>query len=231
MRILIVEDSKRLRESLADGLERSGYAVDAVADGRQGLLHGRTTEYDLIVLDLMLPIMDGLTILRTLRDKGVQTHVLILSARNRVVQRIEGLRAGADDYLVKPFDFDELLARVEALARRSHGRKSNRIECGPVTIDLGAKTALVNDRPIELPPREYALLEYLAIEAGRAVPRMEIEEHIYDMSQTVWSNSVDSAVSSLRRRLARRGVEGLIRTRRGVGYMLDIRSARSGTSP
>lgn len=218
MRLLLVEDSARLRASLSDGLRRTGHAVDAVGDGRQGLIHAQTTDYDIIILDLMLPIIDGLTVLRTIREKGIDTHVLILSAKDRVEQRVEGLRAGADDYLVKPFSFDELLARVESLGRRAHGRKASRLAFGAVTVDVSGKRVLVGEEPLELTPREYALLEYLALEAGRPVPRAEIEEHIYDSHRAVWSNAVDSTVSAVRRKLGARGVTALIRTRRGIGY-------------
>jgi DNA-binding response OmpR family regulator len=218
MKILLVEDSQRLRMATADGLRRSGHAVDAVADGRDGLIHARTSAYDVIVLDLMLPVMDGLTVLRTLREKHVMTHVLILSARDRVEQRVEGLRAGADDYLIKPFAFDELLARIESLGRRAHGRKTSLIELGAVTLDLTAQRVTVNDAVVELTGREYAVLEYLALEAGRPATRAGIEEHIYDSAHAVWSNAVDSIVSALRRKLAAHGVHGLIQTRRGIGY-------------
>jgi len=228
MRLLLVEDSTRLRASLSDGLRRSGHAVDAVADGRQGLIHAQTTDYDIIILDLMLPIIDGLTILRTIREKGVQAHVLILSAKDRIEQRVEGLRAGADDYLVKPFAFDELLARIEALGRRAHGRKSSRLGFGAVTVDLTGKRVLVNDDPLDLTPREYTVLEYLALEAGRPVARPEIEEHVYDSDRTVWSNAVDSTVSAVRRKLAARGVTDLIHTRRGLGY--EIAAPPAGAS-
>lgn len=221
MRVLIVEDSRRLRESLERGLRRMGYGVDAVGDGRQGLIHAQTTEYDLIVLDLMLPELDGLSLLRAIREKGLETHVLILSARDRVEQRIEGLRTGADDYLVKPFSFEELVARIEALLRRSHGRKTNTLEIGRLMIDLGARVALVDGEDIGLARRDFTLLEYLGLEAGRAVSRSEIEEHLYDDSNTVWSNAVDSAIASLRKSLTRHGVTDLIVTRRGIGYMLD----------
>jgi len=221
MRVLIVEDSRRLREYLERGLRRIGYGVDAVGDGRQGSIHAQTTEYDLIILDLMLPELDGLSLLRAVREKGIETHVLILSARDRVEQRIEGLRAGADDYLVKPFSFDELVARIETLLRRSHGRKSNILKFGRLTIDLGARIARVSGEDLGLARRDFTLLEYLGLEAGRAVSRAEIEEHLYDDANTVWSNAIDSAIASLRKSLARHGVRGLIVTKRGIGYMLD----------
>lgn len=230
MRLLLVEDSARLRASLSDGLRRCGHAVDAVADGRQGLIFAQATAYDVIILDLMLPLVDGLTVLRSIRGRGLQTHVLILSARDRVEQRVEGLRAGADDYLVKPFSFDELLARVESLGRRAHGRKSDLLTFGPVVADLTAKRVFVNDDPLDFTPREYALLECLVLEAGRPVARAEIEERIYDSASAVWSNAVDSTVSAIRRKLAERGVTGLIRTRRGLGYEIPSPEAPPGPS-
>lgn len=218
MKILVVEDSSRLRSAITDGLRRSGHVVDAVADGREGLHHAQTSAYDLIVLDLMLPVMDGLTMLRTLRESNVMTHVLILSARDRVEHRVEGLRAGADDYLIKPFAFDELLARVETLGRRAHDRKANRIELGPVTLDLTAHRVTAHGVVIDLTGREYAVFEFLALEAGRPASRAAIEEHVYDSAHPVWSNAVDSIVSAIRRKLAACGVHDLIQTRRGIGY-------------
>jgi len=220
VRVLVVEDSVRLRESLADGLRGAGYAVDAVEDGRQGLIHARTTQYDLIVLDLMLPQLDGLNVLRQFRAAGGEAPVLILSARDRTEHRVEGLRCGADDYLVKPFAFDELLARTEALCRRACGVRSNLLRIGDVRLDIGAKRFAVGGEEIVLPPREYAVLEYLCLHAGRAVTRAELEEHVYADTRRVWSNSVDSAIAAIRRRLADAGVREFIETRRGVGYMV-----------
>jgi two-component system copper resistance phosphate regulon response regulator CusR len=150
MRLLVIEDSVRLRDSLVDGLSRCGYAVDSAADGLTGLDLAGGSSYDLIILDLMLPGMDGLSLLRTLRKRGSLTHVLILSARDRVEHRVEGLQAGADDYLVKPFDFAELRARVEVLGRRAHGRKSSLLEFPPLTIDLTSRKARIDDEVIDL---------------------------------------------------------------------------------
>ena len=228
MRVLVVEDSRRLRESLADGLTVAGYAVDSVADGREGLIHARTTDYDLIVLDLMLPEIDGLSLLARLREAGGSTPVLILSARDRVEHRVEGLRAGADDYLVKPFSFDELLARVEALCRRSRGVAANTIALGGVELDLGAKRFTAGAREIPLPPREYAVLEFLFLRAGHVVSRPELEEHVYASDRQVWSNAVDSAIAAIRRKLSAAGVEGLIETRRGQGYMVRAAAEPTG---
>ncbi len=225
MRLLIVEDSQRLRDSLADGLTKAGYAVDSVPDGRQGLINARTTDYDLIILDLMLPGLDGLTLLRQFRQARGTTPVLILSARDRVEHRVEGLRSGADDYLVKPFSFDELLARVEALSRRARGVSANTVKIDGVELDLAAKRFAVSGREIALPPREYALLEYLFLRAGHTVSRAELEEHIYSQDHQVWSNAVDSAVAAVRRKLADAGAHDLIETRRGHGYLVAAPSA------
>ncbi len=232
MRLLVVEDSRRLRESLADGLRAAGYAVDTAADGKQGLIHARTTEYDAIVLDLMLPELDGMSLLRRLREGGGggagergATPVLILSARDRVEQRVEGLRAGADDYLVKPFAFEELLARLEALCRRSRGVAAGTTSIAGVELDLAAKRFSVAGREIALPPREYAVLEYLFLNSGRVVSRAELEEHVYPEDHQVWSNSVDSAIAAIRRRLSDAGVADLIETRRGRGYLVAGRRA------
>jgi DNA-binding response OmpR family regulator len=220
MRLLIIEDSRRLRESLSDGLRSAGYAVDAVGEGKRGLVHAKTTEYDVIVLDLMLPGLDGLSVLRRFRERDGATPVLILSARDRVEQRIEGLRAGADDYMVKPFAFDELLARLEALCRRSRGVACNALEIRGVALDLGARSFGVAGVELALTPREYAVLEYLFMNAGRSVSRAELEEHVYAADRQVWSNAVDSTIAALRRKLARTGVAGLIVTRRGHGYLV-----------
>ncbi len=220
MRVLVVEDSRRLRESLADGLRSAGYAVDAVGDGRVGLIHARTTEYDLIVLDLMLPELDGLALLRQLRQAHGTAPVLVVSARDRVEHRVEGLRAGADDYMVKPFSFDELLARIEALCRRRHGSASNSLRIGGVELDLAVKRFVAGGSEIPLAPREYAVLEYLVMNAGRTVSRAELEEHVYPEDRQVWSNAIDSAIAAIRRKLADAGVLDLVVTRRGVGYLV-----------
>ncbi|MFN0134236.1 MAG: response regulator transcription factor [Phycisphaerales bacterium] len=220
MRLLVVEDSSRLRQTLEDGLRSAGYAVDACGDGRNGLIHARTTDYDLIVLDLMLPELDGLSLLRQVRAERCVVPVLILSAQDRVERRVEALRAGADDFLIKPFAFDELLARVEALCRRSRGAASNVIRVGEVELDLAAKRFATSRGEIALAPREYAVLEYLVLNAGRTVSRAELEEHVYGEDRQVWSNSVDSAIASIRRRLQEAGVREFVRTRRGRGYLV-----------
>lgn len=220
MRLLVVEDSVRLRAYLAEGLTAAGYAVDTASDGRQGLIHARTTEYDAIVLDVMLPELDGLGVLEQFRAAGGETPVLVVSARDRVAQRVEGLRKGADDYLVKPFEFDELLARLEALTRRARGVTTSRVTHGGVTLDLAGRRFLIDEEELELAPREYAVLEYLFVNAGRVISRAELEEHIYPEDRQVWSNAIDSAVSAIRRRLGACGIGELVRTRRGRGYVV-----------
>src|SRR5882672_3437757 len=156
MRILVIEDSERLRRSLATGLRRSGYAVDVAADGAAGLWSAQSNSYDVIVLDLLLPEVDGLTVLQTLRRKEINSGVLILTAKDSVEDRVRGLKLGADDYLVKPFAFDELLARVQALTRRKHGVRSPQIVIGDLQVDTAARTVRRSGELIDLPPREYA---------------------------------------------------------------------------
>ncbi|HSZ54520.1 MAG TPA: response regulator transcription factor [Tepidisphaeraceae bacterium] len=221
MRILLIEDSERLRRSVASGLRKAGYAVDQAADGEEGLWAAQANTYDAIVLDLMLPRLDGLALLRQLRESGNKTHVLILTARDAVEDRVLGLRSGSDDYLVKPFAFDELLARVEALVRRSHGAKQPVLCIGGLEIDMARRVARRGRTNLDLPPREFALLELLALRQGQLVTRTQIESHIYDQQTEVMSNVVDSAIYSLRKKIDTPGEPSLIHTRRGMGYILE----------
>jgi len=221
VRVLLVEDSERLQRSVGAALRKSGYAVDVTGNGREGLWFAQETDYDAIILDIMLPGLDGLTVLKTLRELGKQTHVLLLTAKDAVDDRVRGLRTGADDYLVKPFALEELLARVQALCRRTYGAKNSRIVIGDLQIDTARKTATRAGQPIELAPREYALLEYLALRRGDVVSRNEIEEHIYDGEVDPMSNVVDSAICVLRKKLGGPESAPLIHTRRGMGYALD----------
>jgi DNA-binding response OmpR family regulator len=221
MRVLLVEDSQRLRKSIAHGLRRADYALDETGDGREGLDLAGSNEYDVIILDLMLPGMDGLTLLRRLRETGRGTHVLILTAKDTLEDRLSGLRAGADDYLVKPFAFEELLARVQALCRRSYRSKNPRIAIGDLEIDTAARVVTRAGDRIDLTPREFMLLEYLALRRGEVVPRGKIERHIYGNSAGPVSNAVDSAICILRRKITPPGAAPLIHTRRGMGYVLE----------
>ncbi len=225
MRVLVVEDSPRLQRTLGLALRKTGYAVDAASDGEEGLWLAESHDYDVIVLDVMLPKRDGLSLLAALRQKKNPVHVLLLTARDTVADRVLGLDAGADDYLVKPFALEELLARVAALCRRAYGTKQPRLAVGDLEIDTAARRASRAGRVLDLTPREYLLLEYLARRRGQVVTRAEIEEHIYDEQVDPLSNVVDSAVSCLRKKLAAASAAPLIHTRRGLGYVLEAESA------
>ncbi len=221
VRLLVVEDSTRLRSYLARGLRNAGYAVDEAGDGEQGLWMAQSNDYDVIVLDLMLPKLDGLTVLGQLRGSGVKTHILILTARDTVDDRVRGLEKGADDYLIKPFELKELLARIRALARRSYGVKQSILSPGDLRIDLSARIVTRAGAPIDLTVREFALLEYLALRKGEVTTRPEIEAHIYDDRVEALSNVVDSAVYHLRRKIDVPGEPSMIQTRRGFGYVFQ----------
>jgi DNA-binding response OmpR family regulator len=220
MKILLIEDSVRLQASIRMALKKSGYAVDVADDGEQGLWQAASGSYDVIILDLMLPEMDGLTVLTRLREKGVDTHVLILTAKDTVEDRIRGLEIGADDYLTKPFSIDELLARVAALIRRSYGQKNPKLCCGNLIFDMSRQEISVGGRALLLAPREYKVLELLARRAGALVARAEIEGHIYEDSVEVFSNVIDATISILRKKMKASGSESVIQTRRGLGYIL-----------
>lgn len=217
MRVLFVEDSESLRRSVRRALRHAGFAVDVAADGEEGLAAAECHDYDALVLDVMLPKLDGLAVLRRLRAAGRTTHVLLLTARDTVQDRVEGLRQGADDYLVKPFALAELLARVEALCRRAYGAKSGALRIGALEFDLSARRLHRDGSEVELTAREWRLLEFLALRRGEVVPRAEIEAHIYDELVEPMSNVVDAAVYGLRRKIGAQ----FIRTRRGLGYVLE----------
>src|SRR5262245_34864272 len=202
MRVLVVEDSARLRQTIGTWLRRNGFAVDTSADGEEALVAARTNDYDVIVLDIMLPRLDGLALLQRLRQSGKSTHVLLLTARDTVADRVRGLECGADDYLVKPFALEELLARVKALCRRAYGSKRTSLAVGDLEIDTTARKVSRAGQAVTLQPREYALLEYLARRHGQIVTRAEIEQHIYEGETDPLSNAVDSAICALRRKLA-----------------------------
>ena len=221
MRVLLVEDSIRLRTYLARGLQRAGFAVDTAADGEEGLYFALSGGHDAIILDLMLPKRDGLSLLKELRARDIKTHVLILTAKDTVEDRVKGLDTGADDYLVKPFALEELLARVQALVRRSYGVKTSRLSFGELEIDMVRRMALRSGKELSLKPREYSLLEYLALRAGELVTRTEIEQHIYDERVEPTSNVVDSAICSLRKAIDTPDKASMIHTRRGMGYMFQ----------
>jgi DNA-binding response OmpR family regulator len=221
MRLLFIEDSARLQSSVGRGLRKAGYAVDVAGDGEEGLWLAESNQYDAIILDLMLPRLDGLSLLRTLRRKQNGTHVLILTAKDTVENRVNGLQAGADDYLIKPFAFEELLARVQALCRRGYQRKNPRIAIGDLEIDTAARMVHRQGKAIDLTPREFMLLEYLTLRRGQVVSRAEIEAHIYPDAAELMSNTVDSAICILRKKISPSDTDALIHTRRGMGYVLE----------
>ncbi len=215
MRILVVEDESDLRTSLAMALREQGYAVDVSEDGEDGLWRATSVDYDAIVLDVMLPRLDGWTVLHRLRGSK-KTPVLMLTARDTTRDRVRGLDTGADDYVVKPFDLDELFARLRALIRRAAGQTRNVVEIGDVVIDTGARLATRNGVEIALTPREYALLEFLAIHRGEVITRTVLYEHLFDEDDDTLSNLLDVHVSNLRKKLG----ADFITTRRGQGYCI-----------
>lgn len=225
MRILLVEDSKLLRRSVGTALRKAGYAVDAAGDGKEGLWLAESNEYDSVILDLMLPGLDGLSILRRLRERENNVPVLVLTARDTVDDRVRGLQLGADDYLIKPFALEELLARVHTLCRRRYGRKNTPLVIGDLQIDTIARLVTRAGQVLDLAPREFSLLEYLALRRGEVVSRSDIEAHLYGESAELMSNAVDSAISSLRRKLGAADATPLIHTRRGMGYVLEAKPA------
>ena len=221
MRLLLVEDSERLQRSLSVGLHRQGFTVDQAFDGEQALAFIARADYDALILDLVLPKIDGLSVLSKLRADGKDCHVLILSANDQTEDRIRGLDLGADDYLVKPFAFDELVSRLRALNRRRSGEKNPCIDIDGVRIDTISRQASFNDEPITLTPHEYHLLEFLALHRGRVFSHDQLIDHIYDMNSFVTRNAVEAHISSLRKRLQQAGAPKLIKTRRGFGYLIE----------
>jgi two-component system, OmpR family, response regulator len=216
MRILVVEDEPELLSVIARVLREDGYAVDEAADGEDGLYKATAWDYDAIVLDLMLPKVDGFSVLARLRRKR-KTPVLILTARDAVKDRVRGLDVGADDYLVKPFDISELKARLRALIRRSAGEATPIIEFGDVQLDTRRKKVFLQEDEVILTAREYAILELLALRRGKVVSRIEIYEHIFDENDDTLSNLLEVHVSNIRKKLGK----DIITTRRGQGYALD----------
>jgi len=222
MRLLLVEDEPNAAHVLSHGLREHAYAVDVAADGDAALFQVETTDYDAVILDVMLPVRDGLGVCRAIRESGCAVPILMVTARDGIDARIEGLDSGADDYLVKPFDFGELLARLRALVRR--GRRPllpERVAVGALTIETRSRRTWIGSREVPLTAKEYALLEYLARRAGDVVSRSDIAEHVWDEHYDPVSNIVDVYVQRLRRKLDRRGTPSLIRTRRGEGYQLS----------
>lgn len=221
MRLLLVEDSDRLRKNLARALSRLGHAVDEAADGDEAAAVHGVSDYDVVVLDLMLPGRSGLEVLSEWRHKKETVPVLVLTALDAVEDRVRGLAIGADDYLVKPFAIEELVARLEALVRRSQGAGDSKIHLGDFVIDLAARTVRRGEKEIVLTAREFSLLECLARHPGRVMSREEIELRLYGESESPVSNAVDVAVYALRRKLSPGDTPPIIHTRRGLGYVMQ----------
>ena len=227
MRLLLVEDDPDAARVLAKGLRERGYAVDVAGDGEIAIVQAATTDYDIVLLDVLLPKTDGFAACRAIRDSGCAVPILMLTARDSVESRIEGLDCGADDYLVKPFDFGELLARLRALIRRGrHPILPDRLSAGSLVLDTRSRRVRLASRELSLTTKEYALLEYLVRRAGDVVSRGDIAEHVWDEHYDPLSNVVDVYIQRLRRKLDRPGTDSWIRTRRGEGYQLEVDETR-----
>jgi two-component system copper resistance phosphate regulon response regulator CusR len=220
VRFLVVEDEKRIADFLSRGLQGAGYAVDVAPNGATALNFAHATDYDLVILDLMLPDMDGLQVLEKIRNRKLGPPVLILSARGAVDDRVRGLETGADDYLVKPFAFVELLARVRALLRRGQPAPE-RLQVGDLTLDSIRRKVTRAGEPIELAPKEFGILEYMMRNKGRPLSRTMIVEHVWDMDYDGLTNIVDVYIRHLRSKIDDRFTQKLIQTVRGIGYMID----------
>lgn len=217
MRVLVVEDEPRIAADLERALKAAGFLVEAVADGEAAWFRGGTENYDLIVLDLNLPRLDGLTVLKRWRAEGCESPVLILTARGAWTERVEGIDAGADDYLPKPFRMEELIARARALVRRAGGRGNATQQIGRLTVDLNRMTAAIDGIPVPVTPLEFRLISYLALNRDRTVPPTELLEHLYGDDDSREANAVEAIITRLRRKLG----PGVIGTRRGFGYHLE----------
>jgi two-component system, OmpR family, copper resistance phosphate regulon response regulator CusR len=220
MRILLVEDQPGAAQMLAKGLREQSYAVDVAMDGATAVYQASVNDYDLVILDVMLPVKDGFEVCRELRAEGLTFPILMLTARDAPPDRVIGLDAGADDYLTKPFDFHELLARLRALLRRGPALRPETVKIADLIIDTRARQVRRGDRQIELTAKEYALLEYLARRGGEVVSRAEIAEHVWEENFDPFSNLIEVYVQRLRRKIDEGHARKLLRTRRGEGYML-----------
>lgn len=221
MRLLVIEDYTPIRRSVVSRLTEEGYVVDSSATGDEGLWYAENFDYDVIILDLMLPVINGMSILDKIRSQGQEVPVIIISARDSVDDRVQGLDAGADDYLIKPFSLKELVARVRSQTRKNYNQKSTTFSLGSLTIDFNARRVFRDDQEINLTGREYGILEYLAHRQGEIVTRQEIWNHVYQEYDMGTSNAVDVYVGYLRKKLNANGQPNLIHTRRGQGYYME----------
>jgi DNA-binding response OmpR family regulator len=221
LRLLLVEDESKVASFIKKGLEAEKYAVDVAPDGEEGLHLGSTEDYDLILLDILLPKLNGYEVLRLLREKGIRTPVIMLTARSALDDRVKGLDLGADDYLVKPFAFEELLARVRALLRRRAASSSPILRVGQLVVDPVAHKATARGHTLDLTAKEYALLEYLMRNEGVVCTRAMIAQHVWDINFDTYTNLIDVFINHLRRKLQAHGCERMIQTVRGAGYVLS----------
>jgi heavy metal response regulator len=220
MRILIVEDEKKVAAFIKKGLEEETYAVDVAYDGEDGLHMGLENQYDLVILDLMLPVIDGLEVLSRLREKKVETPILLLTAKDSVEDKVTGLNTGADDYLTKPFAFSELLARIRVLLRRGKAETKTVLQINDLSLDLVSHKVKRNDEEIELTGKEYSLLEYFMRNQGKVLTRTMIAEHVWDYNFDTFTNVIDVYVNHLRKKIDKGYPEKLLHTLRGVGYIM-----------
>jgi len=221
MNILIIEDSAVLLHSLEDGLSRLGYAVDAVADGKEGLDYAKFKDYDVIILDLMLPGMDGLSVLKNLRAAGRKSSVLILSAMDQVDDRVRGLQLGADDYMIKPFSFDELCARIGTLVRRQYNHKNPEIKIGPITINISLRKVICDNKTVSLTPSEYSIIEFLLLNRGRVISVEQLLDRVHNSEACPGANVIQVMVCNLRKKMSQECSADIIKTRRGYGYYIE----------
>jgi len=222
VRLLIVEDELSLQQQLADSLREQDYVVDVASDGEEGLYFGQEYPVDLAIVDLGLPKLDGVELIKRLRDAKKTYPILILTARNRWQEKVEGLEAGADDYLTKPFHPEELAARIKVLLRRSVGLADNSLECGPVKIDTSSKEVLLNDEPLTITAYEYRLLSYLMMHTGKVLSKRELVDHIYEEDDDRDSNTIEVFIRRLRTKLDPDNSLKPIETQRGRGYRFRI---------
>ncbi len=218
MRILVVEDQRKIASFIQQGLKEKGFAVDVCHTGEEGYLNATTESYDAIVLDIMLPGRDGLSVLRSLREKGLTLPILVLTARSELNERVEGLNAGADDYLIKPFFVEELAARIQALLRRSAGTPASVLKIGNLSLNLLTREVRNGGETVELSTREFSLLEYFMRSPGRVLTRSQIGQHVWNLHFDTGTNMVDVAIGRLRRKLETPGAPHLIESVRGAGY-------------
>jgi DNA-binding response OmpR family regulator len=221
MKLLLIEDSEKLRSTLKAGFRKLGYTVDDTGDGKEGYDYAMLYDYDVAILDLMLPTLSGLEILKKLRDNRRNINILILSAKDKIEDRINGLNLGADDYLIKPFSFDELDARLKTLVRRKYDHQSPIIELGKITVDTLMMEVRVKNNSLPLTPKEYQIMEYLSLNSGRIICYENLINQVYASTENVSLNTLEAHVSAIRKKIKHVETENILKTKRGIGYYID----------